>query len=65
MSESTKYAVELTEVQQLERQFRLGLARKHEAEAYALVKKAEAQLQAANDYWENCCSDVRMLEEPN
>ena len=34
-------------------------------EAYAIVKEAEKHLAHANDYWEECCSVLRMLKPAN
>jgi len=40
-------------------------ARAREQKAYELVQKAETHLQAANDYWEQCSTDLRELEDVN
>ncbi len=42
-----------------------ALAIMRERNAYSIVLRAEQHLREANEYWENCCTDIRELEVPN
>lgn len=41
------------------------VATTQEAAAYTLVKNAEEHLARANDWWEKCCTRVRMTAPEN
>jgi hypothetical protein len=43
----------------------LEVARAREKEAYAILKEAEKHLERANNYWEECCTTLRLLEPAN
>ena len=43
----------------------LEVARAQERDAYVLLKEAEKHLAHANDYWEQCCTVLRMLKPAN